>query len=270
MPQLVHQLGGLLQQVHGGQAGGRVGRGDGAGEEEGPRFLPHIVHDDLLAGDDAPHHPEGLGQRPNLHVELAVQAKVVHDAPALAQHPLAVGIVHHGHQPVPLGDLVELVQGGDVAVHREHPIGDQQPPAVVPDVLLDHPLAVGRVAVLVDDDFGPREAATVNDGGVVQPVGEDDVALAHQGRDGRLVGAQPRLDVQRVLYLLELGQPLLQLEVQRLGASDGAHGRWPHPPLLDGLLGRFFDLGMVGQAQVIVGAKVEHLFAVHHHPGVGR
>jgi hypothetical protein len=90
-------------------------------------------------------------------------------------------------------------------------------------------LQVIGVAVLVDDDFGPAEAAPVNNGGVVQPVGEDDVLPAHQGRDGGLVGAEAGLDVEGVLHVLELGDLPLQFHVDGEGARDGADRRRPTP-----------------------------------------
>jgi hypothetical protein len=91
-----------------------------------------------------------------------------------------------------------------------------------------------------------------------------------QGRQGRLVGAETALDIEGVLDALEGCQPPLELDVQRLRAGDGADGGRPHAPLLDGPPGGLLHAGMVGQAQVVVGAKVEHLLAVHDHPGIGR
>ena len=37
-----------------------------------------------------------------------------------------------------------------------------------------------------------------------------------------------------------------------------------------GVAGSLLQPGMVGQAQVVVGAEVEHALTVHHHPGVRR
>ena len=110
----------------------------GAGEEEGPRLLAHVVDDHLLARDHAAHHAERLAQRADLHVEHAVQPEVVHDAaPAAAQHAFAVRVVHHRQHAVAVGHLGQLVQRRDVAVHAEDAVGDQQAAAVVGQVLLD-------------------------------------------------------------------------------------------------------------------------------------
>ena len=276
LPQLVDEFGIAVDVVDGGQAGGRIGRSQRAGEQVGPGLLADIVDDHLAAGNHAAHHAECLGQGADLDVKLSLQSKVADDALAPAQNALSVRVVDHGQQAVPFGDRENLVQGRHVAVHAEHPIGDDHATAIVEQVLLDLGLQIGRIAVLIDDDLGPRQARPVNDAGVVQPVGKEDVLFAggpiapDQRRDGCLVGAKTALDEERGLDRLERGQAPLALCVQRLRAGDGAHGSGPHAPVVDGALGCLLDRGVVGQPEIVVGAKVEHLLSVHGHPGAGR
>jgi hypothetical protein len=99
---------------------------------------------------------------------------------ALAYHSFTVGIVHHGHHTIALGDLVQLVQRCNVAVHAEYPVRDQDAASIVRQILLDHTLRVGSIAVLVHQYLGARQAAAVDDRGMVEPVGEDHVLLPHQ------------------------------------------------------------------------------------------
>lgn len=269
LPQPRHQLLRFLQQVHGREASGGVGRGDCAGEEEGPRLLADVVHDGFLARDDAADHAERLAERADLQVEHAVQAEMVHDAAAAAaQHALAVRIIHHRQHAVLLRDLAEPVERRDVAVHAEHAIGDEQAAAVVGQVLANLGLGIGHVAVLVDDDLRAAQPRAVDDAGVVEPVGEDDVLLADERADGRLVGDEAALQVERILHVLELGQPVFQLDVERLGARDAAHRGRADAPLLDGLDSRVLEPRVIGEAEIVVRAEVEHAVAVHHHPGV--
>ena len=48
-----------------------------------------------------------------------------------------------------------------------------------------------------------------------------------------------------------------QLLVDGLGAADEAHGGQAVAPLVEGRVGGCDDVGMVGQAEVVVGAHVE-------------
>ena len=120
LPQPVHQFRRFLQDVDRLDAGGHVGRGHGAGEEEGPAALAQPLDDDRLAGHQAADHAKGLAQRADLDIDPAVQAEVIDDAaPAAAQHAFAVRVVHHQHDAVLLGHFAHLVQRRDVAVHAE-------------------------------------------------------------------------------------------------------------------------------------------------------
>ena len=74
-----------------------------------------------------------------------------------------------------LGELDELGQRGDVAVHREDAVGDDQRAAAL-GLTGDPPGEVLDVAVVVDERLGAREPAAVDDRGVVELVGEDHVA----------------------------------------------------------------------------------------------
>src|SRR5688572_15743918 len=54
------------------------------------------------------------------------------------------------------------------------------------------------------------------------------------------------------------------------GAADPSDGTCSCAPLLDGFYGRLFDLGMIGEAEVVVAGEVDDLLAVHHDPATGR
>ncbi len=57
----------------------------------------------------------------------------------------------------------------------------------------------------------------------------------------------------------ECRQALLQLAVDRLGAADEAHRGHPEAPPVERLVRGGDDRGMAGQAEVVVGAEVDHL-----------
>ncbi len=106
-----------------------------------PRWRSHSTTSGVARHQPA-HHAEGFRQRADFNVDLAMQAKVVHDAaPALAQHALAVGVIDHQDGLIILADGVDLVQRGDIAIHAEDPVGDHHGARVSAALLLQHPLA---------------------------------------------------------------------------------------------------------------------------------
>jgi len=191
-------------------------------------------------------------------------------APAAADHALAVRVVDHQHDAVRRGNLVDLVQWSDIAVHAEHAVSDCQRAAVFTLVLADDPLQVSRVGVSEADDRRAGEAAAVDDTGMVELVGEDDILFADQRLDGRQVSAEAGLEGDGSLDALESRQAALQLQVQVHGAGDGAHCAWSGAVLIQRLLGGRHHLRMVGQPEVVVRAEVKHALTVHHQPGALR
>ena len=57
----------------------------------------------------------------------------------------------------------------------------------------------------------------------------------------------------------QLGDALLELAVQRLRAADEAHRGHAEAELVERVAGRGDDLGVVGKAEIVVGAEVDHL-----------
>jgi hypothetical protein len=105
-------------------------------------------------------------------------------APVTAQHARGVGIVDHHDGAVALSDLDQRGQRSDVAVHREHAVGDQQFVAARAVQALHDFRRLGRVLVRKDVNLGSRQPAAVDDAGVIQRVG-DDVILRPQNRRNR-------------------------------------------------------------------------------------
>ena len=102
---------------------------------------------------------------------------------------------------------------------------------------------IGHIVVGVTDDCGPAEAAGVDDAGVVQFVGKDQISLADQGRDGGEVSRETALEGDAGLGFLEGGQALFEGDMRGHGAGDGAHCARADAVLVDGFLG-----GLVGCA----------------------
>src|SRR5690606_2935039 len=101
-------------------------------------------------------------------------------------------------------------------------------------------------------------AHAVDDRGVVERVGDDRVLLAQQRLEQPAVGIEAGGVEDRVLGAEEIGDGLLELLVQVLGAADEAHRGHAEAVRVQRFLRRLDHRRMVGQAQVVVGAEVEH------------
>jgi hypothetical protein len=167
------------------------------------------------------------------------------------------------HQRVVLvGQRGDLVERRDKAVHRERAVGGDQLGARAGGVGgLQLRFQVGHVAVGVAEALGLAQADAVDDRGVVQRVGNDGVLFAQQRLEQAAVGVEAGGIEDGVLGAEEFGDLLFQLLVQILRAADEAHRRHAEAVRVQRILGGLDHLRMIGQAEVIVGAEVQHLAA---------
>ena len=82
---------------------------------------------------------------------------------------------------------------------------------------------LGHVLVFEDENLGARQTGAVDDGGVVELVGDDEVVLAQHGGDRARIGGESGLKDHAGFDVLEAGDLFLQLHVDLHGAGDGAH-----------------------------------------------
>ena len=127
LPQPLDQLRLALQHVDGRQAGGRHGRRMRGREEERPRPMLQQRAQRGRSRDVAAQHADRLGERANLHMHPPVQVEVVDRAPPVApQHAGAMRVVDVHDRLRLFGGGHDLRQPGDVAVHAEDAVGDDQ------------------------------------------------------------------------------------------------------------------------------------------------
>ena len=117
----------------------------------------------------------------------------------------------------------------------------------------------------VDGDPGAREPAPVDDARVVQLVGEDGVLPAGQRRDRTGVGQVAGGEDDGVLASLQPGQRGLEAPVQVAGARHEPGGAAARPPPSGGGRSRPAKARIGGEAQVVVGAELDHPPALHDH-----
>ena len=113
-----------------------------------------------------------------------------------------------------------------------------------------------------DLDFGAGETRAVDDAGVIQLVGEDEVFFAEDGADRAGIGRKAALEHNAGLDILEARDLLFQLHVDAHGSGDGAHGARAHAVGPRRGQRRLNQLGMICEAEVVVAGEVDDLPAV--------
>ena len=254
--QPVAQLGRLREQLEGPDRRPRHHGGQGVGKEVGPAALAQQVDHvaaarDASAGGAAQRLAERRGE--DVHRGPAVLGRA---AAGLPHEAGGVGVVDQDERAVPLGQRHDLAQRRHVTVHGEDPVGHDHPEAG-PGGVDELRLQVAHVRVLVDQPLRLAQPDAVDDGGVVQPVGEDRVVGAEQRLEDAAVGVEAGRVEDRVLHPEEGGHAPLQLQVQGLGPADEADAGHPVAPLLERAVGGGQQLGVPGQAEVVVGAEVQ-------------
>ena len=140
-----------------------------------------------------------------------------------------MGFVDQQHRVVLVGELGEARERGEVAVHAEERVGDDQPAAEVAGVA-EHRFERVAIAVRIDEARGPGEAAAVDQAGVVLGVGEDGVAFVHQRGDRAGVGGEAGGEDERRFGAFEFGEPAFEFGVTRCPATHQRDS--PHCPTL--------------------------------------
>jgi len=175
-----------------------------------------------------------------------------------------VRVVDHDDRVVSVGEVADLSQPGEVTIHREHPVGGDEP-APCAFALGQARFELVHIAVGVAQPLGLAEADTVDDRRVVERVGDHGVLGTEQRLEQAAVGVEARVIEDRVLGAQELAQAILQALVDLLRAANKPHRRQPIAPFVKRSMGGGKDLRVVGQAKVIVGAEVEHLAVRYTH-----
>jgi hypothetical protein len=267
VPQLRHPLRLVLEHIQRRDTccrdRGRVRRR----EQEGPCPVVEELDKGLRSSDVAAEDADGLRQRADLNIDTPVALEMVDGAPPLpAKDTARVRIVHHHDGAELLGDLAESGDRAQVAVHREHTVGDQQFALAGREVF--HDAACG-IDILVWEHFdrGATQAAAIDDARVVQLVGHDDVFFCEDRGHGAGIGRKSALKDHDGLDVLELGEPSFQLHVNLHGAGDCAHGARTRAKLSHRVQRGLAQPGMCGQSQIVVRRQIHDGLVVERRMG---
>ena len=135
-----------------------------------------------------------------------------------------MSVVDHHDGAVAFGERSQFADRADIAIHGEDSIGDDQLAAGFVLHFTKQLFAVSDILVAKDLDGRPRETCAVDDGGVVELVGEDEILLAENGADGACVSRKAGLEDDAGFHVLERGDLLFKLHVDAHGSGDRAHG----------------------------------------------
>ncbi len=242
-----HQFDALADRA--GLGGGHMGAVDIVASE-----VDQILHQLAAAADKGTGNPERLAKSAHLDVYAGRRNPLRRQraTPLGSQHAETVGIVDH--QPVAAlgGEGCEIAPRALIPVHAEHPLRDDEPAIWFKLPFKGRHIVVGKTLHLA------RElAAHLLQRGVVEFVLPQQMFLAEQRFEHRLIGRKTAVEQQHRLHPEPLGQGLLKLLVgtavpghQRRGA--GARAITFNPRVEGGL-----DGAVIRQSQIVVGGKVE-------------
>ena len=206
--------------------------------------------------------PERLAEGARQDVDPVHHAlQFVSPAAARADEAGGVRIVHHHQRAVAPGQLADLPEPRDRAVHREHPVGRDEAHARGGGVL-ERLLELVHVVVGIAQAPRLAEADAVDDAGVIERVADHGVLFPEQGLEQAAVGIEAGRIEDRVLHAEKRGEPLFELPMHALGAADEPHRGDAVAVAIERLVRRLKHRGMIGESQVVVGAEIDHLAAV--------
>ena len=220
------------------------------------------IDDRLVGGDEAAHAPakrlaEGAGDDVDPVARAGQRRRA---ATLLAEMPGRVAVVDQHQRAVAVGKLADLLQLGDIAVHREHAVaGDELEPRACGIGLLQAVLELVHVRIGEAVALRLAEPHAVDDRGVVEAVGNDRVLFAEQRLEHAAIGVETGREHDRVRLAQVLGDRLFELTMQRLRAADEAHRGHAEAELVHGAARRRDDVGVIGEAEVIVGAEIDRI-----------
>ena len=179
-----------------------------------------------------------------------------------AHHTCRVALVHHHQCVVLLCQVTDLVHGSHVAVHREHTVGNDDAETLGLS-LLKALLQFLHVGIGIAVALCLAQTHAVDDGSVVQGIGNDGILVGQQRLEHTAVGIKASGIQDGVLSLEVLADFSLQNLVDIGSTADEAHAGHTEATAVQSLLGSLDEAGMVGKAQIIVGTEVQHFLASH-------
>ena len=107
-----------------------------------------------------------------MDIDTAVEIEFFSNSMAsLADHARGVALVHHHEGIIFLGKLANLVHRGDIAVHAEYAVGDDDAEPLGLG-LFKTALQIGHICISIAVAHGLAKSYAVDDGCVVESIGD--------------------------------------------------------------------------------------------------
>ena len=180
----------------------------------------------------------------------------------LSHHASGVALVDHHQRIVFLGQVADFVYRGDVAVHREHTVGDDDAETLGLR-LLQTVLQLSHIGIGIAVALSLAQPHAVDDGCMVQSIADNGIVLGKQRFKHTAVGIEARRIKNSVVSPEVTADGALQLLVDVLCAADEPHARHAEAATVHHTLRGLDDTRMVREPQVVVGTKVQHLTAAN-------
>ena len=240
-----------------GGDGGRQGRG----EDETAGKGPHEIHQCCGCRDVAADDAVGLTQRALNNREAVHQPlRLGHAAAARTVEADGMDLVEVGHGAVTVGQIADVTDRGDVAVHGIDALECDQLGGIGRQGGQLR-LKVRKVVVPPDNGLRAAVAHAFDHAGVVQRVRQHDAAGDACGQRAQ---RRPVRDVaggeqQRRLLPVQVGEFGLQRDMGMAGAADVAGAPCPRAVGVEGVVHRRQHRRMLAHAEVVVRAPHRHV-----------
>jgi len=172
-------------------------------------------------------------------------------------HGSGVRFIENHTGAIAIGEREDFSEWRYVSVHAEHALSDNEPSARKMDLCAERIFQRVQIEMRVDFAASTAEAHAIDQTGVIECVGEDQVTFSQQRGEQSQVGGVAAAEIKRVFRPGKAGEFALQFfprrgvprEQPRTGAAHAASFAY-------GFENRFFQRGVFRQAQIIVAAEV--------------
>ncbi len=225
-------------------------------EDEPRRVRADHVDDRLVGADIAAHHADRLAERAfDDRQPLGHTVALGNAAAARAVHADGMDFVEIGQRIVAVGEIANLGDRRDVAVHRidaleRDQLGHRRVGAA------EQFLEMRDIIVAKDVLLAPRIADPRNHRGVVEFVREDHAARQHLGerRQRRLVRDIARREQQGAFLAVQIGQLGLEIDMVMRVAADIARAARAGADIVQRAFHRRDHIGVLAHREIIVRA----------------
>ena len=172
-----------------------------------------------------------------------------------------MSLVHHDGAVILVLQLDNLWQVGQVALHREDAIDNDQLDSLMRQGL-EYALKVLHIIVLIVQLGCKRKTAAVYDTGVVAVIADDIVIAAYHTSQHALVDRETCREAQGLILVHELGQLLLELYVKVEGSIEETASCTTRTILVESSLGCIDNTLVVGQTLISIRTEHQNLMSV--------